>query len=202
MSADDRYHHGNLRAALLSAAEEELRQHGAEGLSLREVARRTGVSHAAPYAHFANKQELLAALMEKAAEGLDNAMEEAQRMAAQDPVSQWLATGLGYVNYGVSHTQMFFLMSRPDLCPPTPQGMPSPDGQGPFSRLLRSLEVVPGAPNRHDPGFMRDALLCWMVVHGLVALAASGQLAQTGMHPIELTRQLLERLRDLYTPAH
>jgi AcrR family transcriptional regulator len=66
------YHHGDLRTAILGAASELLREQGVDRISLRECARRVGVSHAAPYRHFANKEALVAAL---AAEGFDRLRE-------------------------------------------------------------------------------------------------------------------------------
>jgi len=75
------YHHGNLRAALLAAAEQTLSQEGAGELSLRELARQVGVSHAAPRRHFAGKQALLDALaedgFERLGDGLRTALAEA-----------------------------------------------------------------------------------------------------------------------------
>ncbi len=62
ISAKRGYHHGDLRAALLEAAREVLAKEGVEALTLREVARRAGVTHAAPYRHFADKEALLAAV--------------------------------------------------------------------------------------------------------------------------------------------
>ena len=71
------YHHGDLRRALLEAAREVLREQGPEGCSLREVARRAGVTHAAPYHHFPSREALLGALANEAYAELDRAMAEA-----------------------------------------------------------------------------------------------------------------------------
>ena len=64
MSDEKPYHHGDLRAALLTAAEAELAERGVEAFSLRSVAKRAGVSHAAPYRHFKDREALLSALAE------------------------------------------------------------------------------------------------------------------------------------------
>src|SRR5690606_29637298 len=93
----DRYHHGDLRAALLQAAVDVLAERGLGGLSLRECARRLNVSHAAPYRHFADKEALL---VELAAEGfvrLADAGEHA--MAPYERAEERLrAYGLAYVD--------------------------------------------------------------------------------------------------------
>ena len=75
------YHHGNLRAALLACAERTLREGGAGELSLRELARQVGVSHAAPRRHFADKQALLDALAEDGFERLGRELREAMDAA-------------------------------------------------------------------------------------------------------------------------
>src|SRR5262245_45102253 len=85
------YHHGNLRAALLEAAEAELEAEGIEGFSLRGVAKRAGVSHAAPAHHFGDASGLLTGL---AAEGYRRFV-AAQKNASSDGMSQLVAAGLG-----------------------------------------------------------------------------------------------------------
>ena len=64
-AAKEKYHHGDLRAALLEAALAVISEIGPQGLSIREVARRAGVSHAAPYRHFADRDELILAVVEQ-----------------------------------------------------------------------------------------------------------------------------------------
>src|SRR5215212_4914161 len=84
--ATKRYHHGDLRNALIRAGQELLAQEGIAGLDMRKVARAAGVSHAAPYRHFADKQALLAAIAEdgfyQLAEGMDAAIGQAPTNAA------------------------------------------------------------------------------------------------------------------------
>jgi AcrR family transcriptional regulator len=94
------YHHGDLRAALLRAAGELLEKHGIESLSLREAARRAGVSHNAPYRHFPDRESLLAAL---AAEGF----ELLERELAARPAAE---LGLAYVEFALAGPQRFRLM--------------------------------------------------------------------------------------------
>src|SRR5436190_10261366 len=98
------YHHGDLPAALLRAAGQTLEKKGIGALSLREAARRAGVSHAAPYRHFPDREALLAAL---AAEGYAM-LGSAQREAAA--VHGLRGMGEAYVHFALAHPQRFRLM--------------------------------------------------------------------------------------------
>ena len=100
--ADRPYHHGNLRAALLAQAEQTLRQHGLDGLSLRELARQIGVSHAAPRRHFADRQALLDALAESGFARLGAELRGAAEMAGEDYEARLRATNLAYVRFAIN----------------------------------------------------------------------------------------------------
>ncbi len=89
------YHHGALREALLSAAEAELSEKGVEACSLRGVAKRAGVSHAAPAHHFVDVRGLLTALAERGFRRFVETQKLAMSQAAPDPVSQLVASGVG-----------------------------------------------------------------------------------------------------------
>jgi AcrR family transcriptional regulator len=105
-----RYHHGDLRRALINASLALIEKEGVGALTLREVARRLGVSHAAPTYHFADKGALLAAL---AVQGFSELMEEmalAAERAGDDPVQRLKARGVAYVGFAVHHPQQFRLM--------------------------------------------------------------------------------------------
>jgi len=196
--AKDRYHHGNLRQVLLQGGLQALKEMGPQDISLRDVARRAGVSHTAPYAHFKNKQELLAALACQGFADLDQAMEDAQRAAPPDPKPQWLATGVAYALFGLHNPAVFRLMWQRDALEADFAREPGNATGKPFERLLDALARVPGVAPRDSAAFMRDALLSWAAVHGLVALALDGAIGREGVHPAELTRDVLSRLVDLY----
>ena len=108
--ADRPYHHGNLRAALLAQAEQTLRQHGLDGLSLRELARQIGVSHAAPRRHFADRQALLDALAESGFARLGAELRGAAEMAGEDYEARLRAANLAYVRFAVNDAALLELM--------------------------------------------------------------------------------------------
>src|SRR5262245_53999387 len=88
------YHHGNLQRALIDAALAALAEEGPEKLSLRDVARRAGVSPAAPYRHFPDKDALIAAVAAECASRMGEVMDSAVARAGDDPVDRFRATGI------------------------------------------------------------------------------------------------------------
>lgn len=107
---DARYHHGNLRAALLQAGEQLLEERGLAALSLRELARAAGVSHTAPYRHFKDKAALLRGIAQCGFERLRADIEAAGR-GAGDPAQRLEEAAVAYVEFAVRHpaqTQLMF----------------------------------------------------------------------------------------------
>ncbi|KUL22721.1 TetR/AcrR family transcriptional regulator [Actinoplanes awajinensis] len=104
------YHHGNLRATLLEAAERSLREHGAEQLSLRELAREAGVSHAAPRRHFADRQALLDALAETGFARLDTELRAALATAGADFPVRLHAASAAYLRFATEDTALLDVM--------------------------------------------------------------------------------------------
>src|SRR3954470_6569087 len=104
------YHHGNLRAELLRCAERTLDAGGVQPLSLRELARELGVSHAAPRRHFAGKQALLDALAEDGFERLGRAMAAATEDAGPAVADRLRAIAGTYVRFATEHAALLELM--------------------------------------------------------------------------------------------
>jgi AcrR family transcriptional regulator len=104
------YHHGNLRATLLAAAERSLRQHGADQLSLRELAREAGVSHAAPRRHFPDRQALLDALAEAGFARLDAELRAALAAAGEGFGPRLHATAAAYLRFATEDAALLDLM--------------------------------------------------------------------------------------------
>lgn len=162
------YHHGDLRAALLSAAEVELAERGIEGFSLRSVAKRAGVSHAAPAHHFGDAQGLLTAL---AAEGFRQflaAQAAREALAERDPASQLVAAGLGYVDFALARPALFRLMWQSDR----PDFTQADLGQAARMAYQHLIDQVMAAGGRSTA----DEAAAWAMAHGLADLLAAGRM--------------------------
>src|SRR5579875_1451341 len=108
--ADRPYHHGHLRDTLLAEAERTLREQGVEALSLRELARQAGVSHAAPRRHFADRQALLDALAEAGFLRLADEVSAAAEAAGEDHRARLHAAAVAYVRFATSDAALMELM--------------------------------------------------------------------------------------------
>lgn len=174
------YHHGDLRAALLTAARALLDEGGVAAVSLREAARRAGVTPAACYRHFADKDALLTALAVQGfgefAEALGQAFRGGQRTLAE--------MGVAYVAFAVQRPGLFRLMFGPAVA----DRSRSPE-------LLQAIgaatQLFEGGLKSHaatGPDDRVAALRAWATVHGLATLAIDGMLP--GYDPVVLARAL------------
>jgi AcrR family transcriptional regulator len=109
------YHHGTLRDALITATEALIAERGAQGFSLREVARRSGVSPAAPAHHFGDAAGLLAAVATLAFDQLTEALEAGNARGGSDALERLCEQGVGYVGFALAWPGRFALMFRADL---------------------------------------------------------------------------------------
>ncbi|MEU9505069.1 TetR/AcrR family transcriptional regulator [Micromonospora sp. NPDC048170] len=161
------YHHGDLRRALLTAAVRVIEESGPAALSLRDLARRAGVSHAAPAHHFGDKSGLLTAL---ATEGFD-LLAEALDGAGGDLLDR----GVAYVDFAVRHRAHFEVMFRPDLYRPDAENLVAAR-QRASDALHSGVAALPEGhrPKAQDP--QGDALAAWSIVHGFATLWLSGAL--------------------------
>src|SRR5579859_5179363 len=170
------YHHGNLRLALVAEAVRVLAEGDAASLSLRELARRLGVSHAAPYRHFADKDALLAAIAQQGFELLAAEVEAAAAQHPGDPARQLADTGWAYVRFALRQPQHFQVMLGRGAPPRTAYPDWLAAGQHAFDRLLGVVEQGQRA-GRIVSGEPRElAVAAWSQVHGLATLLLDGQL--------------------------
>ena len=183
------YHHGDLRAGLLTAAEALLAERGAHGVTLRDVARAAGVSHAAPYHHFTSLNELLAAVAQHGFEVLGQAMAEA--VAVPDTHERLLRVAQAYLDCARAHPERFRLMfgallARKDEHPALKEA------------AQRAFGYVLAAALAHDKTNGADlAMAGWSLAHGLSHLVIDGAFEGLPMkhrHPDTLARELAERL--------
>ncbi|GGW14514.1 TetR family transcriptional regulator [Streptomyces capoamus] len=196
MSTSRPYHHGDLRAALLRSAERTLREKGTGALSLRELARDLGVSHAAPGRHFKDKQALIDALALDGYERLNQALATAVDHAEPDLEQQMTALGRAYLGFAVDNPELLELMFARKHDPDrTAQLAAAVDRSlGTFTRLVTDAqergEVIQGDPER-------ITTVAAASLHGLAALIAGCALdpaqALTGLE--EHVHLLLHGLR-------
>ena len=171
------YHHGDLRAALIAAAQAVLAERGLTGFTLRECARRAGVSHGAPAHHFGDAAGLLRATSEAGFDQLDAHMRAFQQRAGDDPIEHHRATGLAYIDFAVAYPVLFQLMNRADPRPQASTDTPAPAGRSAFLRLADSLRAArPELAKLPEEALRAQLLLRWAVVHGLANLITEGQL--------------------------
>jgi AcrR family transcriptional regulator len=186
------YHHGNLRSALLRRAERTLARGGPGELSLRELARQVGVSHAAPRRHFADKQALLDALAEDGFMRLGSELNAAMAEAGGDFNARLLAFARGYVRFATRHAALLELMfagkHRPDAAPSLREA-----AERAFAAPLALISegqaagaVVPG-----DPAAV--ALVAWAALQGLASMVNSGMLEDAAID--QVVAAAMERLR-------
>ncbi len=172
-SEKNRYHHGDLRAALVEEGLKLIDAGQAEALSLREIARNAGVSATAVYRHFPDKAALLGALCLEGHARMAAAFREA--MASSKPgVAAFNAMGRAYVHFALAHPSLFRLMMAQGSGPvpvPSPSAGEGADG---MQILVNAIDGLFGADT---PQPVREArrLKAWSLVHGLAMLMLDGQ---------------------------
>lgn len=179
------YHHGNLRETLLLAAEATLAERGVQGTTLRDVAKAAGVSHAAPYHHFASLNDLLAAVAERGFLALGDAMERAT--ATPDTRERLLQIAQAYVGCAQAQPARFRLMFAPQLT----QSDAYPALKAASHRAFGFLMAASCA---HDPVKGPELALCgWSLSHGLSNLLIDGAFDALPM-PVVATDVLVRQL--------
>jgi AcrR family transcriptional regulator len=168
------YHHGDLRKALLDAAEAELAENGLEGFTLRGCAKRAGVSHAAPAHHFKDANALLTALAAVGHERFAKAMQKRQAGEATAE-GRLVGAGLGYLDFARANPgllRLMFASQRPDYSDPELAEC----GFRSFCVLTDAVRDLTGLDPFKNRTAMLDAMAAWSVVHGLAQLLLAGQL--------------------------
>ncbi|HEX2143851.1 MAG TPA: TetR/AcrR family transcriptional regulator [Glycomyces sp.] len=168
----DRYHHGDLRRALVEAAVEAIGESGPSALSLRAVAKRAGVSHAAPAHHFGDKAGLLTAI---AAEGFDRFADALER--AWDTTGDFLQVGAAYVRFAIDNQAYFETMFRPELLHKSDPDLERAEARSRAALVRGAGEPEPG-PDGKPPDYNPTALGAWSLVHGFASLHMTGNFPQ------------------------
>ena len=173
------YHHGDLKNALIKAGADILSNEGVSALSLRKVARKAGVSHAAPYAHFTDKQALIAAI---STEGYKKLYEKIAQVAGQyrlDPLRRLVEASWAYVQ---------FALDEPDHFKVTLSGMIEKEQDSPafletarqtFSLVVEIVAQCQQAGILHQGASDLTAVSVWALIHGFVTLLLENQVSHT-----------------------
>ena len=176
------YHHGNLKQALLDAAEALLRREGVGGLTLRAAAAETGVSHAAPKNHFGDlrglQSELAASGFRRLAGQMRAALDDAA--TADDAMD---AIGRAYVAFAVANPGLFNLMYRSEMLDADRPALKSAVSD--MAMLLRGAVVARaggGASGVNTAAIVADITAAWSLVHGFATLLVDGRLAPLLAH--------------------
>ena len=174
------YHHGDLRRAIVKAALEILIKTQSLEISLRELARRAGVSHNAPYKHFANKRELFAAVSTAGFEALTERMSD-ELVAHRNARARLFAMLRAYIHHGVENPALYRLMFGGYLSSPDDARPAIERAAAEKTKALLARVIVGGALGRAIPNTPRNErriagaiLACWSLVHGLTMLLADG----------------------------
>jgi len=196
-SKTNHYHHGDLKNALIQAGIEVLSQDGISALSLRKVARVAGVSHAAPYAHFADKQALIAAISTAGYTRLYEKLAEVVEKFEGDPVQQLIEAAWTYTEFAITETDHFKIITSgvvakeqdyPDLVAITHQS---------FELIVQIVN------NCQKTGVLRDgpsemmAISVWSAIHGLVTLVLEGQVSSRLLERQPLREMLMFTLDQI-----
>ncbi len=171
MPKKEAYHHGNLREALVDAAIDILESEGLKSLSLREVARRVGVSQTAPYHHFKDKEGMLAAV---AAKGFLMMGAEQTKQAEATGME---ALGKGYVDFALKHPALLQIMFGPEISNPNSHADLKAAGDQSFQSIFKSVtdQMEKAGIDYITPSVV--TISAWALVHGLAILLIGGKIS-------------------------
>jgi AcrR family transcriptional regulator len=194
------YHHGDLRRALLEAALEIVVEHGGPAaVTLREAARRAGVSHNAPYRHFADKGAILAALAEEGFTDLSTAL-RAARAGIEEAEERFVRTGLGYLRFAHERPGHIAVMFGPAITKGRTRELQRLANDA--FQILKDLAIDAGVTEGQEA--RRLGTVAWSFLHGLAALTEQKQVpASVGASPDDLAalglRHLFRSFRESRT---
>ncbi|MEM6785486.1 MAG: TetR/AcrR family transcriptional regulator [Bacteroidota bacterium] len=203
----DSYHHGALRSALLDAATDLLTTDGVDGVTMRALAERTGVSRTAPYRHFANKDALLEAV---AAEGFAQLQAILKRLAEGAPPAStkeaervhFAEIGAAYVRFADAHPAHYRLMYGSDALARSAHPALQAAADAAYAELVRLLSDAQARGTiRSNVGSEQQAYIAWGLVHGLASLLVDGQMERPADVEALAGQAILALLDGLLVPA-
>jgi len=191
------YHHGDLKNALIEAGIEILAKEGVGGLSLREAARKAGVSHAAPYAHFADKQALIAAIATDGHKKIHDRITRVIEQVPGDPLRQLVELAWAYVEFGFEEPDHFKITfsgvvekerDYPALVEMTGKNFET------IRQLVERCQTA-GVLRPGEPALV--AVGVWGLVHGFVSLVQEGQVSHSVLERYSRREMLIIALNQI-----
>ncbi len=192
-----KYHHGDLKNALIQAGIDILSEDGLQALSLRKVAQRAGVSHAAPYAHFTDKQALIAAISTEGYRKLYDCLTLAVGQYRHEPLRQLIEAAWAYVQFALSEPAHFKI---------TLSGVVDKEQQYPaYVEMTRKAFglVVEVAEACQHAGILKPgpsdqiAVSLWSMVHGFTSLVLEGQVSSSVVDHLTLREMMIFTLSQI-----
>ncbi len=190
------YHHGDLRRALMDVSIDILKKHEVETLNLRKLAVLAGVSPGAPYHHFADRAELVAAIANEGFELLEGSMRKATATCANEASARLEALGQAYVHFAISHPGYFRVMFRRETHNNATTAMRGA-GQRTFQLLCDAITACQqaGSAPAGDPQPL--ILHAWAAVHGLSTLLVDGDLKGISIPTQQLASVMTNLMRRM-----
>lgn len=188
------YHHGDLRAALIVAAESVIAERGLDRFSLREAARLAGVSAAAPAHHFGDTRGLLTAVAARTFRAFGDALEAADRSGG-DRLERIRAQGAAYVRFALAEPAKFELIWRHALIDRNDADY-SAAGERAFGILDRAVRGPDAGPSRPCDLAPAPSIAAWSIVHGFACLALDGVFGAEAGAPERAADALLPLVLD------
>ena len=172
------YHHGDLRQKLIEAAEAIILERGVDGFTLREAARRAGVSPAAPAHHFGDSKGLLTEVARLGFQDFGDALEAGDKRGGKNPAKRLNEQGIAYVTFALANPARFQLMFRPDKHDYTNTAFARVANRS-FQILENAVRAAVGTPDGAElsPDGYGFLMATWSIVHGFSHLALGGELS-------------------------
>jgi AcrR family transcriptional regulator len=193
----------DLKRKILDASVELVAERGVRGVSFREVARRAGVSHQAPYHEFENHLGIMRAIAREGFATLADAMETGAR--GREPLDALIAAGVAYVRFAQSHLGHFRVMFERTLVDVHDPRDPMPEGERTYGVLVGLSQSAVEAGYGRGLGTPEVAGVCWSVVHGVATLLVEGVLVAKAHvtnvdDEFEIAAQVVKALGHLLRP--
>jgi AcrR family transcriptional regulator len=183
----------DLRQKVLQASLALIEEGGLDRLSMREVARKSGVSHQAPYYYFGDREAILAAIAGEGFSKLGRAVDRAR----SDPAKALEAIGRAYVGFALRHPAYFQAMFRADAVPLDRYPDVRKLEDKAFGKLVE--EIGKAFPDQSSAVRLTISIACWAMVHGLATLIREGTLARTVGIPRARQRQVADEVIGTFT---